>query len=247
MRIRCIVIDDEPIALGKLRKYVGQTPYLELVAACDSPIGAMRVLSEENVDAIFTDINMLGLNGLDFVSSLSKCPLVVFITAYPEYAVDSYKIGAVDYIVKPYGFKEFQRAADRVRIQFELMQRSNATFRDNSVFVRAGCKWVRVRIGDIRYIQGLCDYLRVSLAGSPKPLVIYATFAHMKSCLPANFLQVHRSWIVNVEHIREIERGRIVMDKDMYIPVSDSFKESLALYLQDRSIGKTGSRSKDSD
>ena len=247
MRIRCIVVDDEPVALEKMRKYVGQTPYLELIAACDTPLEAMRVLSEENVDAIFTDINMLGMNGLDFVSSLSRCPFVVFITAYTDYAVDSYKIGAVDYIVKPYGFKEFQRAADRIRIQYDAMRQGNAMSVNDSIFVRTDYKWVRIKTEEIRYIQGLSDYLRIYLARNPRALVTYATFAHMKECLPSNFLQVHRSWIVNLEHIKEIERNRIIMDRDTHIPVGDSFKEHLERYLRSRSIGKTGARSKNLD
>lgn len=247
MKIRCIVVDDEPVALEKMEQYVAMTPYLELVAACDNPIDAMAYLSEEPVDALFTDINMLGLNGLDFVESLSRCPLVVFVTAYTEYAAESYRLGAVDYIVKPYGYKEFQRAADRVRTQFELMQQNRAVRNDKSLFVRTDYKWVQVKIEEIRYIQGLSDYLRIVLDEGSKPLVTYATFTHMKSCLPENFLQVHRSWIVNMDHIREIERARIVMDRETYIPVGDSYKDQLANYLANRSIGKSGRGAKGSE
>lgn len=242
MKIRCIVVDDEPVALQKLQKYVEQTPYLELVAACDSPIEALRVLSETTIDAIFTDINMLGLNGLDFVSSLSKCPLVVFVTAYDKYAVDSYKIGAVDYIVKPYGYKDFQKAADRVRLQYEMMQQTHATSQSNSLFVRTDNKWLHIKTETIRYIQGMSDYLRIYIEDTPKPVITYATFSNMISYLPSNFLQIHRSWIINIEQVKEIERNRVVMDKDTYIPIGDSFKENLLFYLQDRSIGKSGKK-----
>lgn len=240
MKIRCIVVDDEPIALQKMQKYAEQTPYLEMVAACDNPIEAMRVLSQTNIDAIFTDINMLELNGLDFVSSLSKCPLVVFITAYDKYAVESYRIGAVDYIVKPYGFKEFQRAADRVRMHYQMMRQSQVSGQDNSIFVRSDGKWVHIRTENIRYVQGLSDYLRISLTENAAPIITYGTFAQMKDSLPANFLQVHRSWIVNLDHIKEVERKRIIMDKDTYIPIGESFVEQLMSYLEGRSVGKTG-------
>ena len=239
MKIKCIVVDDEPVALQKMQHYVEQTPYLELIAACDNPIDAIHVLSETDVDAIFTDINMAGLNGLDFVSSLVKCPLVVFITAYHEYAVDSYKIGAVDYITKPYGFKEFQRAADRVRMQYNMMQQCNLAPGKNSLFIRADYKWIHIKTEDIRYIQGLSDYLRITLIDSPKPLVTYATFAGILSVLPSKFIQVHRSWIVNVEQIKEIDHNRIVMDKDTYIPIGNSYKELLTNYLQNKSVGKS--------
>lgn len=242
MKIRCVVVDDEPVALQKMQKYVEQTPYLELVAACDNPMDAIKVLSEQDVDAIFTDINMLGINGLDFVSSLAKCPLVVFVTAHYEYAVESYRFGAIDYIVKPYGFKEFQRAAERLRVQYELMQQESAASPNRSLFVRADNKWVRISTDDIRYIQGMSDYLRICLKSSSRPLIIYGTFANMKSHLPSNFLQVHRSWIVNVEQIAEIERNRVVMDKDTYIPVGDTFKEELQRFLLDNSIGKSAKK-----
>lgn len=244
MSIRCIVVDDEPVALLKMQRYVEQIPYLELVAACDTPIEAMRVMAENEVDAIFTDINMLGMSGLDFVSTLAHCPLVVFVTAYHEYAVESYRVGAVDYIVKPYGMKDFQRAAERVRVQYELMQQHHATHREDSLFVRADYKWVRIKAEDIRYIQGLSDYLRITLKDASKPLVTYATFGHIMNCLPKNFVQVHRSWIVNMEEVREIERNRIVMDQDTYIPVGDRYKEQLKQYLQRCSIGMTGRTSK---
>ena len=252
MEIRCLVMDDEPIALEKMRSYVDKIPYLQLVAACSNPLEAMKVMAEESVDVIFTDINMQGLSGLDFVQALSKAPMVVFITSYSEYAVESYKVGAVDYIVKPYGLKEFQRAAERVKTQYELLAGSAtagangaaAAAGNGSIFIRTDYKWVRVNADDIRYIQGLSDYLRISLQGDAEPVVTYATFASIKSCLPPNFIQVHRSWVVNVNHIREIANSRIVMDKDLYIPVGDSYKGELMDYLQNCSVGKSGSRMK---
>ena len=260
MEIRCLVMDDEPIALEKMRSYADKIPYLKLVAACGNPLEAMEVMAKESVDVIFTDINMQGLNGLDFVQALSKAPMIVFITSYSEYAVESYKVGAVDYIVKPYGLKEFQRAAERVKTQYELMAGSAAAVANGaaaagngvagaqagkgSIFIRTDYKWVRVNTDDIRYIQGLSDYLRISLQGDVKPVVTYATFANMKSCLPPNFIQVHRSWMVNVNHIKEIANSRIVMDKDIYIPVGDSYKGELIEYLQNCSIGKSGARMK---
>lgn len=240
MNIRCIVVDDEPVALLKMQRYARQIPYLEVVAACDSPLEAMRVMQDNEVDAIFTDINMVGMNGLHFVSALERCPLVVFVTAYHEYAVESYKVGAVDYIMKPYGMEEFKRAAERVRMQYELMMTQQAAQREDALFVRADYKWVRIKTEEICYIQGLSDYLRIALTDAPKPLVTYATFAHIMSCLPQHFVQVHRSWIVNMERVCEIGRNRIVMDHDMCIPIGDKYRESLKRYLQGCSIGKSG-------
>ncbi len=239
-------MDDEPIALEKMCGYVDTVPYLELVAACDSPVEAMKVLSKECVDAIFTDISMPGINGMDFVATLSKTPLVVFITSYSEYAVESYHVGAVDYIMKPYGIKEFQRAAEKVRVQYE-MQNGNSIAEggsNDSIFIRTDYKWVRVCISDIKHIQGLSDYLRVSVNGEAEPLITYSTFANMKRFLPANFIQVHRSWMVNVEHIKEISNSRILIDKDTSIPVGDSYKGQLLEYLNRCSVGNSSRRIK---
>ena len=245
MKIRCVVMDDEPIALEKMRSYVEKIPYLELVAACDSPAEAMKVLAQEDVDAIFTDISMPGINGMDFVSSLSSAPLVVFITSYSEYAVESYRVGAVDYIMKPYGMKEFQRAAEKVRMQYEKQINSGIPASGNdSIFIRTDYKWVRVNVSCIKYIQGLSDYLRVSVEGDEEPLITYSTFANMKSCLPPNFIQVHRSWMVNVEHIREISNSRIFVEKDVSIPVGDSYKGQLLEYLNRCSVGNSSRRAK---
>lgn len=240
MKIRCLVVDDEPVALQKMQRYVEKTPYLELAGGCDNAADALKILSESDIDVIFTDIEMVGLSGLDFVSSLSKAPLVVFVTAYHEYAVESYKVGALDYIVKPYGLKEFQRAAERVRIQYELMHKEGADSSSESLFVRSDYKWIHIKSENIRYIQGMSDYLRISLRDDPNPVVTYATFSGVMKLLPKNFIQIHRSWVVNTEMIKEIDRNKVVLDQDTIIPIGNSFKENLSTYLQEMSIGKTG-------
>lgn len=239
MKIRCLVVDDEPVALQKMQKYVGKIPYFELAAACDNPADALKILSEKEIDAIFTDIEMVGMSGIGFVSSLPRPPLVVFVTAHHEYAVESYKVGAVDYILKPYGLKEFQRAAERVRVQFELMQRTNDTSSQSSLFVRSDYKWVHVKTEIIQHIQGMSDYLKISLTEGPTPLVTYSTFASVMERLPQNFIQVHRSWVVNAAMIKEIDKGRIIMDDGTFIPIGNSYKDNLMTYLQTISVGKT--------
>ncbi len=243
-RIRCLLIDDEPIALEKMCNYVAKIPYLELVAACDNHNDATSVLSKENVDVIFTDINIPGMNGLDFVASLSKLPLVVFITSYSDYAIDSYKLGAIDYILKPYGFMEFQRAAERVRQRYDTALLASAGMSKDSIFIRTDYKWIHVKTEDIRYIQGMSDYVSISVEGFDAPLVTYATFSGIKESLPSEFIQVHRSWTVNPSHIKVIERSVIITDNGTHIPVGDSFKESLKCWLGSRSIGKTNAKNK---
>ena len=232
-------MDDEPIALEKLRNYITKIPYFDLVATCEDALEAMKVMNEQEIDAMFIDINMPDLNGLDFVESLSQRPLIVFTTAYAQYAVDSYRVAPVDYLLKPFGFADFQRAANRILQHFNRQSpESTSSSTSNSLYVKVEYKYVRVDLKDIRYIEGMSDYLRIYTTIETKPLITHSTFKQIKEYLTPNFLQVHRSYIVNMEQLKEIQRMRILMDKDTWIPVGDLYKDSFTEYLQSRSIGK---------
>lgn len=243
MKLRTLVIDDEPIALEKLGKYVEKVPFLELVSACESALDAIAVLNEKPVDLIFTDINMPDLNGMDFIASLSSTPMVVFITAYAQYAVDSYRLSAVDYLLKPYGFAEFQRAANKALEAYSTRRQSGASSQSNSqsvndsLFVKVDYRYVRIRLASICYIKGYGEYLQIFTEGSSTPILTLSSFADIKERLSDNFLQVHRSYIVNMDQVESINRGRIIMDADTYIPVGDSFKNAMQSYLLDHSVG----------
>ncbi len=242
MKLRTLIIDDEPIALEKLKSYVDKVAFLELAGACSNGLDAMRVMSEREIDVVFTDINMPDLNGVDFVESLPHPPMVVFTTAYSEYAVDSYRLSAVDYLPKPYGFKEFQRAANRVLAKAEGEAKSDVALSvpvssDGSIFVKVDYRFVRVALGDIRYIKGYGEYLQIYLRDAGMPLTTLSSFNAVKSNLSDNFLQVHRSYIVNMNQVEQISRGRVIMDSDTYIPVGDSYKGDLQAYLSRHAIG----------
>lgn len=237
--IQCLAVDDEPIALEKLQNYITKIPYFDLVAVCEDAMEAMKVMNEQEIDALFIDINMPDLNGLDFVESLSKRPLIVFTTAYAQYAVESFRVAPVDYLLKPFGFADFQRAANRVLQQFNLQMSSNSTPAvSNSLYIKIEYKYVRIDQKDIRYIEGMSDYLRIFTTTEAKPLITHSTLRQIKEYLAPNFLQVHRSFIVNMEQLKEIQRMRILMDKETWIPVGDLYKEDFVNYLQSRSIGK---------
>lgn len=238
-RVRCIAVDDEPIALEKLKSYIAKMPTLELVAACEDAIEALAMLGDEGADAMFIDINMPDVNGLDFVASLPRKPIVVFVTAYAQYAAESFRVAPVDYLLKPYGFAEFQRAAVRVVRQFELESKAEAPATEvGSLYVKVDYRYVRVELKEIRYIEGMSDYLRIYLVGESRPLITHTTFRQIADYLSPNFLQVHKSYVVNMDQVREIQRMRIVMDSDTLIPVSDSYKDAFTAYLTSRTIGK---------
>lgn len=236
MKIRCVAVDDEPIALEKIVSYVNKLPYLELVAACSCANEAMVVMSEKEVDAIFIDINMPDMNGMDFIKSLPSPPMVVFTTAYAEYAVDSYKVRAVDYLLKPFSFADFQRASEYLRMQFEQKEPAMLGITENeSLFLKVDYRYVRVVMNDIVYIEGMSEYLKFHLA-SGDPVLVHITFKQLSDYLPEHFCQVHRSYMVNINHVSEIERSVILMSDGKRISISDGNRDAFMAYLNKRTV-----------
>lgn len=250
--IKTIIIDDEPLALQQLAAYVAKVPFLELVASCQSAIEAREIIDCERVDAIFVDINMPDISGMDFVRSLAAPPLVVFTTAYSEYAVDGYKVDAVDYLLKPFGLDDFRRAALRVKKRYELENAPMAAARadvpaeprtapvpmdDDMIYLKADHRVVRVAVGDIRYVEGMSEYLKVHVEGG-RPVVTLLSMKKMEERLPGYFLRIHRSYIVNMRKVMEVTKNRITMDADTYLPVGDIYKDALSDYLADKYLGR---------
>ncbi|HEX2974577.1 MAG TPA: LytTR family DNA-binding domain-containing protein [Bacteroidales bacterium] len=234
MKIRCIAVDDEPLALKQIGGYIRKTPYLELVSLCSSAFEALPVMEAGNVDLIFADINMPDLSGLDFVKALQKKPFIVFTTAYSEYAVEGFKVDATDYLLKPFGYNEFLRAANKVKARYDLQnadQPVKPVSAPERIFVKTGYKIVRVELSDIKYIEGMHEYVRIHLQ-SEKPVMTLASMKSIEEQLPKDkFLRVHRSYIVNTDKIRTIERNRIVFENSVYIPVSDQYKARFQEFL----------------
>ena len=240
--IRCIAIDDEPLALQQLAAYIKKTPFLELVAQCQSALEARQFLEQDTVDAIFCDINMPDLNGMDFVKSLQAPPLIVFTTAYSEYAVEGFKVNAVDYLLKPFGMQDFQRAANRLRERAQEVsgfrflrlakrqRRLQVSGSDSPV--------VKVTISDIRYIEGMSEYLKIFIEGEAKPIVTLLSMKKMEEKLPENFMRIHRSYIVNLTKIQEINKNRIIMDAETFLPIGDMYKETFQKYIDTKFLGK---------
>ncbi|MBQ3251570.1 MAG: response regulator transcription factor [Bacteroidales bacterium] len=237
MKIRCIAIDDEPLALDKLKNYIERIPFMELVALCASTTEAMQVMSEAEVDAMFVDINMPDVCGMEFVRALSDPPLVVFTTAYSEYAVDSYKVHAVDYLLKPFGFEDFQRAACNLQKAMPASGVPQPACVLDALFLKVDYRYVRVALNDVIYVEGMNEYLKFYLT-SGDPLLTHTTFKQLNECLPDCFLQVHRSYVVNMNHIREVERSVILMSNGAHVSISDGNKDAFMQYLRKHSIRK---------
>ena len=240
--IRCLAIDDEPLALQQLVTYIGKIPFLELAAQCQSALEARKFLEQETVDAIFCDINMPDLNGMDFVKSLQYPPMIVFTTAYSEYAVEGFKVNAVDYLLKPFGLQDFQRAANRIRERLDtttrLPQQGGVGDGSDTIFVKTEYRIVKVTIADIRYIEGMSEYLKIYIEGESKPIITLLSMKKITEHLPDTFMRIHRSYIVNLTKIQEVNKNRIIMDADTYLPIGDLYKESFQNYLDTHFLGK---------
>lgn len=238
--IKCLVIDDEPLALQQLASYVEKIPYFTLVAQCHGAVEAREIIDRERVDAIFVDINMPDINGMDFVKQLSAPPIVVFTTAYSEYAVDGYKVDAVDYLLKPFGLDDFKRAATKVKKRYELENNAAAqqpADDDDSIFLKTEHRVIRANIADIRYVEGMSEYLKIYIEGQ-RPIIMLLSMKKLEERLPSYFMRIHRSYIVNMKKVSEVSKSRVAIDSDTVLPVGDIYKDALMQYLSDRSLGR---------
>jgi DNA-binding LytR/AlgR family response regulator len=233
MNLKTIAIDDEPLALRLVSDYVSKTPFLELVGSFDNPLDAIDFLSKQTVDLIFVDIQMPDLTGIEFTRSLEDAPKIIFTTAYEKYAIEGYKLNAIDYLLKPFSYEEFLIAAGKARKQVELESNAQPSIEANNqfLFLKSEYKIRRINFNDILYIEGLKDYIKVFTTGEDKPVLSLNSIKSLEQKLPEDkFMRVHRSYIVNLEKIDTIERSRIIFGK-VYIPVSDQYKDKFQEYL----------------
>jgi two-component system LytT family response regulator len=235
MKMRCFAIDDEPLALKQMCSYIGQTPFLELLGGYKNAIAALEQIHLQQPDLLFADINMPGLNGLDLIRSLKHPCMVVFTTAYEQYALEGFRVDAVDYLLKPIGYPDFLKAANKALKLYDAGNNSSPEIQhsnDDGLFVKSDYHVVRIRFNEIKYIEGMREYVRIHLTDG-KPVMTLLSMKALEEKLPARqFMRVHRSYIVNLNRINLIERNRIVFDKDIYIPISDQYKEAFQQFVE---------------
>jgi DNA-binding LytR/AlgR family response regulator len=232
MILNCAIVDDEPLALSLLESYVNKTPFLNLTGKYSSAMQAMKELPDMKVNLLFLDIQMPELTGLECSRMVYPKKRIVFTTAFGQYAIDGYRVNALDYLLKPISYPDFLQAANKALQWFDLVQKPEEK---ESIYVKSDYKLVQIELKKILYIEGLKDYIKIYLEDSPKPILSLMSMKSMEELLPANrFMRVHRSYIVQKEKIRIIDRGRIVFDKT-YIPISDSYKQAFQSFLDERS------------
>jgi len=232
-KISVIAVDDEPLALQLISGYIRKTPYLDLRKEFENPVEAMEFLNEEPVELVFLDIHMPDLAGNQMARMLLNGPKIIFTTAYANYALEAYRLNAVDYLLKPFTYEDFLQAAQKAHRLIEL-ERKEAVMPETAgdfLFLKSEYKVRRINFGEVLYIEGLKDYVKVYLKGEPKPVLSLSTLKNIESKLPPDrFMRVHRSFIVNLEHVNTIERSRIIFG-NVRIPVGDQYKEQFEEFL----------------
>lgn len=231
--IRCIAIDDEPLALKQIAGYIKKTPFLELTGLCESAIQAIEMIENTPVDLMFVDINMPDLSGIEFVKTLENPPKIVFVTAYGEYALEGFRVDAIDYLLKPIGYADFLKSANKVKSWFDAQYQKPSEVKSNKdfLFIKSEYKILRINFDDIKYIEAMSEYIRIHLVSS-KPVMTQLSMKSIEEQLPDDrFMRVHRSFIINLSKISVIERNRIVFDGSTYIPVSEQYKSKFQSYL----------------
>ena len=224
--IRCIAIDDEPFALKQIESYIDKTPFLEKVASYDSALLVAEELLHEQVDLMFVDVNMPDLSGMDFVKTLDNPPKVIFTTAYSEYAFEGFRVDALDYLLKPISYPDFYKSVLKAKSWFEIHQKSQVQVKNDEqfLFIKSDYRIIRINFKDINYIEAMSEYVKIYLTGS-KPVMSLLSMKSLEEQLPPDqFMRIHRSYIVNLSQISIIERGRIVFDGKIYLPVSEQYR-----------------------
>lgn len=225
--IRCLVVDDEPLAARLIGSYVERTPFLSLVATVNSAAEALAVMASDAVDLVFLDIRMPGLSGMDLARQLGNGPKIVFTTAYSDHAVEGFAVNALDYLLKPVSYEEFMRAAGRAlaAVSGRTEERADPHPAPGFITVKSEYRLVRIPVAEIDYIEGLKDYVKIVLADGSRPVLTLMSMKSLEEMLPeASFMRVHRSFIVNMDKVRVIERNCVVMGRQL-IPVSESARK----------------------
>lgn len=239
LEITCVIVDDEPMALDLVEGYVEKTPFLVLKNKCNSAIEAMEFLREQPVDLLFLDIQMPDLTGIEFSKMLPKETRVIFTTAFDQYALDGFKVEAIDYLLKPFDYAEFLAAANKANKWFMLAkakQQNVSTNEKEFLFVKSEYKQLRIKLADVLYFEGLKDYIKIWLKDNTTPILTIMSLKSLEEDLPVSqFMRVHRSFIVSLKNIETVERGQIIINNQR-ITVSEHYKENFLQFINRNSL-----------
>jgi len=240
--MKCVIIDDEPLAVDVIESYIQQIGGMEIVAKCHNPLDAIGILKKYEVDLVFLDIEMPNLSGIDLVSVMEKMPQFIFTTAYPQYALEGFNLNATDYMVKPIAFQRFLKGVSRAREKYELEHKSfpnlptnniiPSKIGNNFIFVKSEYENIKINVETIKYIEGLKDYIKIYTVDSKKAILTLSSFKSILDKLPSHeFIRVHRSYIVNTKYIKALQKTKLVLVDNIRIPIGETYKEEVLTYL----------------
>ena len=227
MILNCWIVDDEPLALELLSSYVQKTPFLNLTGKFSNAVQAMREMSDEDIDLIFLDIQMPEVNGMEFARFVETNTRIIFTTAFSEYALDGYKVNAIDYLLKPFSYSDFLDASKKALKWHEMRKAANEKkdSKASGLFVRSDYKLIHIKYNDIYYIEGLKDYIKIHTSIDAKPILTLMSLKTMEEELPsANFIRIHRSYIINRNKITAIDKNRVILNKRQ-IPIGETYRK----------------------
>jgi len=239
MILNCWIIDDEPLALNLLESYVNRTPFLRLTGKYSSAISAMKDLGKEPVDVMFLDIQMPEVNGMEFSQIIGTDTRIIFTTAFSEYALDGYKVSAIDYLLKPISYSDFLTAANKALHWFEIARKAASQSEEKrGIFVKSEYKLIQILFNDILYIESLKDYIKIFLASEPKPILTLMSMKNMEELLPPErFIRVHRSFIVQKNKIESVNKNRLIINRRQ-IPIGETYKQTFMALIENKSDSK---------
>ncbi|MCI2228536.1 LytTR family DNA-binding domain-containing protein [Polaribacter sp. MSW13] len=239
IKISCVIVDDEPMALNLVESYVEKTPFLVLKKKCSSAIEAMEFIKTTPVDLLFLDIQMPDLTGIEFSKMLPKETRVIFTTAFDQYALEGFKVEALDYLLKPFDYAEFLAAANKANTWFELVKEKKQNILSEEkefLFVKSEYKQLRIKLADVLYFEGLKDYIKIWLKDNPKAILTLMSLKSLEEELPeTQFMRVHRSFIVALKNIDIIERSQIIINNQR-ITVSEQYKPKFLAFVNNNSL-----------
>lgn len=241
-KIKCIVVDDEPLAQRVIEKYIEEIPYIEIICKCKDAIEAMQIISEKNVDLIFLDINMPKVSGINFLKTLKNPPLVVITSAYSDYAIEGFELDVTDYLMKPFSFERFLKSVQKVHEKIKDKNKNkgeseflkNENIEDKYIFVKSNKKTYKLNLSEIYYIEALGDYVKVHTKDSF--IITYQSMKKVEVLLPPSiFARIHKSYIVSIDRIKSIE-GNMVEIKDEKLPIGNNYKHEFQTIIEKKSI-----------
>lgn len=236
MKIRCVIVDDEPLALQLMEKYASKVPFIEVINSFTNPKEAQEFIEKENVDLLFLDIHMPDVNGIDLLKGINKNTMAVFCTAYADFALKGYELQVIDYLLKPFSFERFMKAVFKAQEQFTLKnghaKKSTHEPEAEFIFVKSEYSLVKINVTDIILLEGLKDYIKIFMVNNPKPILTLQSLRALEEKLPSNsFCRIHKSFIINLKYLQSVQKNSAHIN-NREIPIGNQFKDTFISIIE---------------